>query len=164
MAFKDLVPWTRKTGTSLARREEEEHPILVLHREMNRVFDSFWNQFGQPFSTFGGGFPRADVAETDKAVEVSVELPGLDDKDIDVSVTEDLLTIKGEKKSEREEKDKGYYLSERSFGAFHRAIPLPRGINTSDAKAAFKNGVLTVTLPKTPEAQSRMKRIEVKAS
>lgn len=163
MAFKDLVPWNRKTGT-LARREDE-HPVLALHREMDRLFDNFWNEFGRPFGGFGGsGFPRADVAETDKTVEISVELPGLDEKDIDVSVTEDLLTIKGEKKSEREEKDKGYYLSERTFGAFHRAIPLPRGVQSSDAKAEFKKGVLTVTIPKTPEAQSKTKRIEVKAS
>ncbi|GGF12753.1 molecular chaperone Hsp20 [Aliidongia dinghuensis] len=163
MEFKDLVPWNRKTGR-LARRDEGEHPILALHREMNRIFDNFWDQSGQPFGEFGGGFPRADVVETDKAVEVSLELPGLDDKDIDVSVTEDLLTIRGEKKAEREEREKSYFLSERSFGAFHRAIPLPRGVNASEAKAEYKKGVLTVTIPKTPEAQSKMKRIEVKAS
>lgn len=164
MLFRDLVPWSRKAAVPAQR--DEDHPLLALHREMDRLFDDFWNEFGRPFGAAGalGAAPRADMADTDKAIEVTIELPGLDEKDIDVSVTEDALTIKGEKRSEREEKEKGYYLSERRFGAFHRTIPLPRGINASDAKAEFKKGVLTVTLPKTPEAQAKVKRIEVKAS
>jgi HSP20 family protein len=163
MPFRDLVPWSRRSGA--IARPDGDHPILALHREMERLFDNFWDQFGLPFDGFAGGsVPRTDVAETDNAVEVSVELPGLDEKDIDVSVTEDTLNIKGEKKAEREEKTKGYHLSERSFGSFQRTIPLPRGIKGENAKAEFKKGVLTITLPKTPEAQSKTKRIEVRAS
>lgn len=84
-------------------------------------------------------------------------------EDIEVTVTDDLLTVKGEKKIERQEEKKGYYLSERSYGAIWRTIPLPPGTDGSKAEASFKNGVLTVRLPQTPEAQARVKHIEVKA-
>lgn len=165
MQFRDLIPWSRKES-ELARRTEEDHPILGLQREMNRVFERFWNRFERPFAAFdnifGVGSPRTDVVETDKAIEVSVELPGLDEKDIEVTLADDALTIKGEKKAEHEENRKGYYLSERTYGSFYRTIPLPSGVATDDVKAEFRKGVLTVTLPKTPEAQAKVKRIEVK--
>src|SRR5690606_27240153 len=93
-----------------------------------------WSSFDRPFGMTGGllagGWPTADVSETEKAIEVSVELPGMDEKDIDVSVTDDTLTIRGEKKSETEKKEKGYYLSERSFGSFQRSIALPASVDT----------------------------------
>lgn len=166
MQIKDLIPWNRK-GSDAARRDEE-NPIASLQREMNRVFDNFWNRFESASDLierpFGPASPKADVVETEKAIEVSVELPGMDEKDVEVSVSEDVLSIKGEKKSEREEKEKGYYLSERSFGAFYRSIPLPPGVAANDAQAAFKNGVLTITVPKTPEAQAKVKKIAVKSA
>ena len=166
MQIKDLIPWNRKGGE--AARREDDNPIVALQRDMNRVFENFWNRFdsasGALERPFGPASPKADVAETEKAVEVSVELPGMDEKDIEVSVSEDVLTIKGEKKSEREEKEKGYYLSERSFGAFYRSIPLPPGVAANDAQAAFKNGVLTITVPKTPEARAKVKKIAVKTA
>ncbi|GLS28456.1 Hsp20/alpha crystallin family protein [Mesorhizobium albiziae] len=93
-----------------------------------------------------------------------MELPGIDQEDVDVSLTDRALTIKGEKKSEREESRKGYHVSERSYGSFYRSIPLPSGVDTDKANAEFKNGVLTVSLPKTREALSRGKKIEVKAN
>ena len=167
MQIKDLIPWGRREP-ELSPTAADDHPILSLQREMNRVFDSFWNRFDRPFGGLDGGFgqalPRTDVVETDNAVEVSVELPGLEEKDIDVSLTGDVLTIRGEKKAAREESRKGYYLSERSYGAFHRAIPLPSGIDSDNAKADFKKGVLTISLPKTREAQAKAKKIEVKAA
>lgn len=167
MQIKDLIPWNRKE-TQLAQRTGEEHPLLGLQREMNRVFDSFWSRFDRPFGGLDGGLgfgtPRTDVVETGKTVEVSVELPGLDEKDIEVSLSDDLLTIKGEKKAEHEHDGKGYYLAERSYGSFYRSVPLPPGVATDDAKAEFKKGVLTVRLPKTAEAQAKTKRIEVNAS
>lgn len=164
MQIKDLIPWNRKESAALPATRDE-HPVVGLQREMNRVFDSFWNRFQQSFDGhLGLGSPRADVAETGEAVEVSVELPGLDAKDIEVSLTGDMLTIKGERKSEREEKHKGFYLSERSYGSFYRSIPVPPGVATDDAKAEFKKGVLTVSLPKTPEAQAKVKKIEVKGA
>jgi len=162
MQIKDLIPWSRKEVEGAPSRRSEE-PVLSLQREMNRVFESFWNRFERPLMGVDGGFgaPRADVVETEKAVEVSVELPGLDAKDLQVSLTEDVLTIKGEKKAEREESATGRYLSERSYGSFYRAISLPPGVATDGAKAEFKKGVLTVSLPKTPEAQAKVKKIEV---
>jgi HSP20 family protein len=167
MQIKDLIPWNRKES-AVAPTARDEHPVAGLQREMNRVFESFWNRFQQSLDGLDGrlglGTPRADVAETGEAIEVSVELPGLDAKDIDVSLTGDMLTIKGERRSEREEKHKGYYLSERSYGSFSRAIPLPPGVATDNAKAEFKKGVLTVSLPKTPEAQAKVKKIEVRST
>lgn len=167
MQIKDLIPWNRKES-AVGPMTRDEHPVLGLQREMNRVFGSFWSRFQQSFDELDGrlgfGTPRADVAETSEAVEVSVELPGLDAKDIDVSLTGDMLTIKGERKAEREENHRGYYLSERSYGSFYRSIPLPPGVATDDAKAEFKKGVLTVSLPRTPEAQAKVKRIEVKGA
>lgn len=95
---------------------------------------------------------------------MTFELPGLEEKDIDVQVTDDALTVKGEKKHEREEKRKDYHLPERSSGSFFRAIRLPAGVDSAKADTMFKNGVLTVTLPKTAEAKSKVKRINVKGA
>ena len=92
-----------------------------------------------------------------------MELPGLDDDDVEVNLSDGVLTIRGEKKHETEENGRGYYMAERSWGAFHRMIPLPPGVDTDRTEARFKRGVLTVTLPKTEEARANMKRIDVKA-
>lgn len=167
MAFRDLIPWGRRP--SEVARGGEDNPVLSLQRDMNRVFDEFWRRFDEPFGSRNGGIPgfampKADVAETDDSIEVSVDMPGLEEKDVDVSVSGDVLTIRGERKDEREENKKGYYLSERSYGSFYRTVPLPPGVDRDNAKASFKNGVLTVRLPKTEEARSQVKRIEVKAA
>lgn len=166
MQIKDLIPWGRKPqNASAVPQADNDHPIVSLQREMNRVFDSFWNRFGGAIDTgFWQGYPRADVSETDDTVEVAVEVPGLDEKDLEVSLAGDVLTVKGEHKTERVEDRKGWYLSERSYGTFYRAIPLPPGVSTEDAKASLRNGVLTVSLPKTAEAQAKVKRIDVKAA
>ncbi len=157
MHIRDLIPWNRKG--------EAANPLATLQREMNRVFDDYWRRFdGMPMPEFGWTGPRADVRETEGAVEVSVELPGMDEKDVELTVANDVLTIKGEKKAETEQRDKNWYVSERSYGSFLRSIPLPAGVEGDKAEAVFKKGVLTVTVPKSPEAQARVKRIEVKAS
>ena len=159
MPIKDLIPWTRR-DPQMSERQGGDYPVLAMQREINRMFDGFWERFnGQ-----NGAFPRTDMAETDSAVEVSIELPGIDEKDVDVAIANDVLTIRGEKKDSREEKRKGFYLAERSYGAFHRAIPLPPGVDGDKAKAEFKKGILTISLPKTPEARSKVKKIAVKAA
>ena len=166
MQIKDLVPWGNNKGNDIAKREDN-NPVFSLRRDVNRIFDDFWRRFDQPFTAFGrfdGAGPRTDITETEHALEVSVELPGIDQKEIDIALNDNALTIKGEKKSEQQQSKKGYYLSERSYGSFYRSIPLPSGIDPDKANAEFKNGVLTITLPKTPEALSRVKKIEVKAS
>ncbi len=166
MQIKDLVPWGNHRGSDIAKREDN-NPVFSLRRDVNRIFDDFWRRFDQPFAALGrfeGAGPRTDIAETEHALEVSVELPGFDQKEIDVALSDNALTIKGERKSEEQQSKKGYYLSERSYGSFYRSIPLPSGVDTDKANAEFKNGVLTVILPKTQETLSRVKKIEVKAN
>jgi HSP20 family protein len=166
MQISDLIPWGANKGSQIAKRNEE-NPVFSLQRDVNRIFDDFWRRFDQQFGALARGDasgPRTDVAETEKALQVSVELPGIDQKEIDVSLTDGALTIKGEKKNARDENKNGYHLSERSYGSFYRSVPLPQGVDSDKAEAEFKNGVLTVTLPKTQEALARVKKIDVKAS
>jgi HSP20 family protein len=167
MQIKDLIPWARKDDAANAKHSDQ-NPVMALQRDMNQVLEKFWTRFGDGVGAldwpWGGGDARSDVVETDGAIEVSIELPGMDMKDIDVTVTDDMMTIKGEKKVERQEDKKGYYLSERSYGAIYRTIPLPPGVDGEKAQASFRNGVLTVRLPQTPEAQAKVKHIEVKSA
>lgn len=107
--------------------------------------------------------PHADVAETDKGYEIAAELPGMDEKNIEVKVANGVLSIKGEKQEEKEEKDKDYHMRERSFGSFQRSFQVPDGVDLDKIECSFKNGLLTVTLPKTAQAQKAAKKIEVKA-
>lgn len=141
--------------------------------DMDRLFDRFGTGFGVPSwprwprlfeaePSTGFAAPAMDVVEADKAFTVTAELPGMEEKDIDVSVTGDLLVIKGEKRNEKEEKNQNYYLSERSYGQFQRAFTLPTGVDRDKIAAEFAKGVLTVTLPKSAEAQQQQKKIEVK--
>ena len=140
--------------------------------EMDRLFDRFTTGFGWPslalpsFPTAvtGNGFavPAVDVTEDDKAYRIAAELPGMDEKDVEVGVSGDTLTIKGEKRQERETKEPNYYLSERSYGSFQRAFALPDGIDRDRIDASFAKGVLTVTLPKTAEVQQQARKIAVK--
>jgi len=165
MQIKDLIPWAR-SDKSPEGKSGEEHPIAALQEEMNRAFESFWKRFDRPLGDirlpWEGSAPRADVVETADGAEVTVELPGMEMKDVEVTVTDDTLTVKGEKKVERQESKKGYYLSERSYGAVHRSVALPPGVDTAKAAATFKNGVLTVKLPQSAEAKAKAKKIEVK--
>ncbi len=107
--------------------------------------------------------PAVDVAETDKAYEITAELPGLDEKNIEVKLANRVLSIKGEKQEEKEEKEKDYYRRERSFGSFERSFHVPDDVQEEKIEASFKNGVLSVTLPKSAEAQKQAKKIEVKS-
>lgn len=163
MQIKDLIPWARKDH-SPEPKSDDDNPITALQHELNRVFESFRNRFGEVDWPWGDGEAKSDVVETKDTIEVSIELPGMEMKDIEVSVTDDMLTVKGEKKIERQEEKKGYYLSERSYGAIYRTIPLPPGVDGAKAEANFKNGVLTIKLPQTPEAQAKVKHIEVKSA
>ena len=169
MPITDLIPWKKKEP---AQQEEEhalqraDHPLLTFQQEMNRLFDDFFGRSSvAPFGELGEGWglfsPRVDVAETEKEIVVSAELPGLDDEDIDVSLSRDMLTITGEKKQEKEKKGRNYYRVERSYGSFRRSVPLPAEVDTGKVDAVFRKGVLTITLPKTAEAKAR-KRIAIK--
>jgi HSP20 family protein len=162
MPKKNLVPSEKK---SVPVKREAYNPFALLRQEVNSLFDNFFRGFEiEPFMGRLGAFsPSVDVKESDNEIKVSAELPGMHDKDIDVSLTKDSLTIKGEKKEEKEDKGKDYYRMERSYGSFSRTIPLPAEIDTDKVKAEFKKGVLTVTLPKTPRAIKETKKISVKA-
>ena len=168
MAIRDLIPWSRQENrlpaTVSAERDRNDHPLLSLHREVNRLFDDVFRGFGVP--SIGGfdrspAWPSLELGETDKEVRITAELPGLDEKDVDITVEEGVLTLRGEKKSEVEDKDRGY--TERSYGRFERRIGLPRGIVQDKASATFKNGLLTVTLPKSEAANENIRRIPVNA-
>jgi len=161
MDIKSLIPFGKK---NIEVRREEENPFAMMQREMNRVFDSFNRNWGLgAFPEFTGSFmPRLDVTEDAKAFTVTAELPGMSEKEIDLSISGDTLTIRGEKKEEKEDKNKNYYYSERSYGTFMRSIPLPRQVETDKVSASFKKGILTITLPKTATAMESTKKIDVK--
>ena len=159
MALRDLIPWNNGSRDMTVRGNgEAAHPFLALHREMNRLFDDALRSFDMgPFGA-SAGWPSVELNETDKEVKVVAELPGLEQKDVGVELTDGMLTISGEKKSETE--DKGRFFSERYYGRFERRIPVV-DVDPDKVDASFKNGVLTVTLPKLPVAQQKVKRIAI---
>lgn len=138
-----------------------------LRHEIDRVFDDFTHSDHWPFSSDknseGKLTPRLDVSESKKTIEVTAELPGVEEKDIDISLYDDFLTIKGEKKSETKKDGENYRLVERSSGSFERTMRLPCEVNAADVAASFKNGVLKLTLPKSPEAKAKTKKIPIKS-
>jgi len=154
------------------------HPLLKLREEIDHAIEEF--QHGWPFSsigrksklhpldaafTFGIQTPALDIVDRKKAIEIKADLPGMDENDINVEVSQNMLTISGEKNEEREEGEKegNYYLSERRYGAFKRSLSIPDGIDANKVDASFDKGVLKITLPKTPESQAKTRKIKVKA-
>ena len=169
MPITDLIPWKKKEPVQQESQDsprDEEYPLLTFQQEVNRLFDDFFRGAAlEPFGALDERWtlfsPRVDVVETDAEITVSAELPGLDDKDIEVSLSRGQLTISGEKRQEKEQRGRNYYRSERSFGSFRRSIPLPGEVLTDKVDAVFKNGVLTVTLPK--KRDKARKRITIKS-
>ncbi len=147
-------------------------PLAELHEEISKVFDRFSHGFGWPWAGTEPlkdlGFPRlaisprVDISESKSGYKLTAELPGLNEKDIDISVTGRMLSIRGEKREERDVDEKDYHLSERSYGAFRRSFTLPEGVDAEKIDASFDKGVLTVTLPKSAEAKSKQRKISVK--
>jgi HSP20 family protein len=165
------LPVTREKSESL----QAWHPFESLRQEIDRLFDDFG--MGFPFrrslwateplfrrEVTWPTMPAVDVVEGEKAYEITAELPGMDEKNIEVKMADGRLTIKGEKQEEKEEKKKDYYLQERHFGSFERSFDIPESVDPNKIEASFKKGVLTVTLPKKAEAQKPAKKIEVKAA
>lgn len=168
-----------ESGAAPAAGARGLQPLTALRAEMDRLFDDFLSGFPtMPFAgrgfetdpwrrlrgTFGEAMPTVDVAERDQEYRIVAELPGMAESDVDVSVAEGVLHLKGEKKQEREEKDENYYVSERRFGSFQRSFRLPADVDAEKIEAGFKNGVLTVVLPKTAEAAQKRRKIEVKGA
>jgi len=152
------------------------HPLESLRREVDRLFNDFGRDFWpsrqsifgmEPFGRYMTGWsatPAVDIVEKKDAYEITAEMPGMDEKNVEVKLVNGSLMIKGERHDEKEEKKKDYYLQERQFGTFERRFTLPDGVDTGKVEASFKKGVLTVILPKKAEAQSPEKKIEIKAA
>jgi HSP20 family protein len=164
-----------KTENSTKPASGAWHPLETLHQEIDRLFDDFswtWPRLSLPRISGAAPYLQRDielrvaseVSEDDKAYRVTVELPGMSEKDVEVSLSDSALTIKGEKKSEKEESKKDYHYSERTYGAFRRSFVLPEGVDAGKIEANMKSGVLTVVLPKNAEAQKKSRKIEIKTS
>jgi HSP20 family protein len=160
--FNALVPWRNQVAT---KRDDFFDPFVSFRREMDRMFDRFFD--GLPAST-GTGWqaltPAVDIDETDKEMIITAELPGVRDKDVEISLVGDVLTIKGEKKYEKEHKDGDSSYVERRFGSFARSVRLPFEVKDDQIDAHFKDGVLTINLPKPTDMQRSVRRIEVKSA
>lgn len=161
MARRSLIPFNFR---------KDFEPFNWLRREVDNLFDNFWRSPNQQpqlgLYEREKGFnliPDTDISETDNEFTVITDLPGLEEKDINVDIQNNILRIRGEKKVDREEKGRDFHRVERLSGSFNRSIQLPSIINEENAQANFKNGVLTVTLPKSAEAKSKSKHIEIKA-
>lgn len=173
MTLRDITPW--KWG-GLRRWQREDDPFTgfqqemdSLRREMDRIFDDMSTvSIRRPLLPKSLGhdllMPEIDETEDEKAFHVSVELPGMDEKDVDITLSDRWLTIRGEKKQDKEEDGKDFYRSERHYGAFRRVIELPGEVDESKIEASFKKGVLKIELPKTKEAQKKIRHIDVKAA
>ncbi len=187
MDIKKWVPWNwfkkeeeDAVKTVPVRRESARerggalvHPLRQFHEEIDRFFDQAFRGFGlSPFGvdrpawphlTEGMFKPSLDLGASDKAYTITVEIPGVDEKDVTLEIVNDTLTIRGEKQHEKEEKEKNYYRMERSYGAFQRVLSLPQDADQDGVKAVFKKGVLTVTLPRKALPKSDVKQIEVQS-
>jgi HSP20 family protein len=156
MTLKSLIP----VGSERGVRRSASNPFSALQQEIDRLFEGFSRGFsGFPAREM---MPSMDLSETDKEIEITAELPGLEEKDIQLNVADNVLTIRGEKKNEREETKKDYHLVERSYGSFTRAVQLPDGVNADGIKAVMSKGILKITVPKPAPAQS--KKIDIKAA
>ncbi|MER8751413.1 Hsp20/alpha crystallin family protein [Mesorhizobium sp. M1050] len=164
MTIRDLMPWSRDANqASTLFRDRDQDPFMSLHREMSRLVDDMFRGFGSRLpsmlSSAGGSWPSVEISETDKEIRVTAEIPGMEDKDIEVLLDDGVLTLRGEKQAETDDKERQF--SERFYGRFERRIPIGFEVEEDKVAADFRNGVLFVTLPKSEKAQSRTKRIPI---
>jgi HSP20 family protein len=154
---------------SVARRTDALHPFPAFRRDMERLFEDFFSVFGMPGRGNGqqpampGAVmaPRMDVSETENEIRITADLPGVSEKDVEIRLIDDVLTISGETRIERDEQKEDFHLVERARGAFARSLRLPFRVDAKDVRANFQDGVLTITIPKPQEARERVQRIEV---
>lgn len=165
MTIRELIPWMSEKSRGDLARGGEVSPYLSLQQEMNRMFDEFFEGFDlAPFRGEGmtSVAPKVDVAETESEIHVTAELPGLTENEVEVTLAEGSLTLRGEKKSEKEDKQKNYHRTERSYGMFERTIPLPAEVDREKVEATFTNGVLSVVLQKLSPSVEAGRKISVK--
>lgn len=164
MSMRDLIPWGRQTSSAPVNyRNEDTNPFLELRRDMDRMFEDFFRGTvpSQSYLRNAVTWPSIETSETDQEVRITAEVPGMNEKDLELLIEDGVLTLRGERRSENEDKDRGY--SERFYGRFERRIALPSGISEKDVTADFRNGMLTVSLPKSGEAE-RGRRIPINGS
>lgn len=166
MKITDLIPW-RASGGDIAARTAPTDPMQALQLDVDRAFNQFWRMVPYPFATLGRlehtDIVRVDVDDNGTEIAVTAELPGMSEADVDVSISDGLLMIRGEKKSAREAEEDGVLVSERLFGVVERTVPLPDGVEPDAAQATFRDGVLTITIPKTVPTPSNTRRVPVHA-
>jgi HSP20 family protein len=162
MAITDLSPWTR--ARQAMTRFSEGHPFIALQRDMNRLFDNLWSEMEFPVASESRSFlrPVVEMVDKDGKFILTAELPGLDEKDVEVKIDDGALLITGEKKCETEDKDRQF--TERFYGRFERRIPLAQTVEPDKVTATFAKGVLKVTMPKAPAVSEKAKKIPVKAA
>ncbi|ASY58217.1 Hsp20/alpha crystallin family protein [Sinorhizobium sp. CCBAU 05631] len=165
MNVRDLIPWDRSSSqVPSAFRGDDLDPFLSLHRNVNRLFDDVFRGFGQPSlfgaaTSFNGSWPTVEIEENDNEIRVTAEVPGIDPDDVEVLLDDGVLTLRGEKKSETE--DNGRRFTERYYGRFERRLALGGQVDENKVAATFRNGLLSVTLPKTVKARANVKRISI---
>lgn len=158
MANRDLTPWSGGRGLSAF------DPLTSFRRQMDELFDTFLSPAeGRSFAAPMERWPSIDLREDDQAYTVTADLPGLEAKDVELNLRDDVLTISGEKRQEHREEDRGRSYTERTYGRFQRAIPLEGEVDADKVEADFRNGVLKVTLPKNPKTAEKTRRIEVRS-
>lgn len=164
MNVRDLIRWGRDNGNRVPAlyRDGQHNPVFSLHREVGRLFDDMSRSFDSLGSlpAFHSSWPRVEISETAGDIKVTAEIPGIEDKDLEILLDDDVLTLRGEKRAENEDKERQF--SERHYGRFERRIRLGYEIEQDKIDACFRNGVLTVVLPKSERAQSQVKRIAIK--
>jgi HSP20 family protein len=167
MDFGSLMPWRERSSMASTRRDDMPDPLVSLRRDLDRMFDDLFNNFGRGLRGSDADWrsvtPTIDVAEDDKQVVVTAELPELDEKDLEVTLSGDVLTIRGEKRVEQEESKGGATHMDRRFGSFARSIRLPFEVRDEKVDARYDKGVLTIRVPKPPEAQRATRRNQAKA-
>jgi HSP20 family protein len=185
MDIKKLAPWNwfkkeqEQEGTMLPIRRQETQtryadPFSQIRQEIDRVFESAFSGFGFPSTGFGRELtpmaqrdwlkPTLDVGASDKEYTISVELPGVDEKEIQLELSNNTLKIKGEKKQEKEEKEKNYYRMERSYGSFQRVLSLPEDADQEKINATYKNGIMEIAIPRKASQKTETKKIEIKTN
>lgn len=170
MDFRDLMLWRWPPRPAADSETEAAEPLRALQADINRAFESFWRSFPAPSFRANWGMtlqstePRIDLIETDREIELTAEMPGLEERDIEVSLSEDCVTIKAEKFAGRDRQGGGYRINERLYGPVRRTIPLPAAVDQEAVKASYKNGVLTISIPKIAEPEKDIRHIPVNKS
>ncbi len=170
MAIRDLVPkFGRARETRLPQRRGEADPFRLFQQQMNRLFDDFFSESmpslrnGTHADRWTDSLPRVDLHESGEVIRLSAELPGMDEKDVNVEMDDNSITIHGEKTEEKEEKRGTWVQREQSYGSFHRVIALPAAVDSQKAKATFKKGVLKISAPKREPDKQQRKRISIQS-